>query len=276
MNSGNLADPQAKAVESVSRMIDIGGRRLAMTSSGQGSPTVILETGLGAESAEWEPIQREIAKLTRVVRYDRARRGASDPVDGPRSASDMVSDLHQMLRIADIGGPYLLVGHSYGGLLVRLYAQRYPDDVAGVVLVDSMHEDQFDIFGPKIPPATPGEAASFTEMRAFWQGGWRNPDATTERIDMVESIRQGKAITSLGATPLHVIMAGTMLNNPTVPPHFRAPLQNMFEERQMDFTKLSSRSTHSQVLSSGHFVQRDAPQAVIDAIKTMLTSIGGR
>jgi pimeloyl-ACP methyl ester carboxylesterase len=253
------------------KMIDIGGRRLALTCAGTG-PSVILETGLGAESDEWALVQREMCAAARVIRYDRANRGASDSAAGPRNALNMVNDLHALLRVSQIESPYILVGHSFGGLLVRLYAHRYREEVAGIVLVDAMHEDQFDIFGPLFPPAKRSEPPELTRTRAFWQGGWRSPDATAERIDFVSSLHQAREITSLGDIPLHVIIAGTFLHQPLVPAEFQERLQERWEELQRQFLALSTRASYSLALSSGHFVQRDAPQIVCAAIKDGLVS----
>jgi len=125
------------------RMIDIGGRRLALTCSGSGSPSVVLETGLGAESADWAAVQRGVEGFARVCRYDRAGRGASDPAPSPRTAADLADDLRYLLWAGGVPAPYVLVGHSLGGLLARVFAQRYAGEVAGIVLVDSMHERQF-------------------------------------------------------------------------------------------------------------------------------------
>src|SRR5262249_42724426 len=93
------------------QMIDIGGRRLAVTCAGAGSPAVILETGLGAESNEWATVQRETCAVAHVMRYDRANRGASARAAGPRTALDMIEDLRALLRASEIEGPYILVGH---------------------------------------------------------------------------------------------------------------------------------------------------------------------
>jgi pimeloyl-ACP methyl ester carboxylesterase len=253
-------------------MIDIGGRCLSVTSAGAGSPAVILETGLGAESDEWAMVQRATSALAGVVRYDRANRGASDRVAGPRTALDMIEDLRALLRASQIEGPYILVGHSFGGLLVRLYAHRYSEEVAGIVLVDAMHEEQFDVFGPLFPPADRSEPPELTRTRTFWQGGWRSPEATTEGIDFVSSISQARQVTSLRDIPLHVIIAGGFLNQPLIPPEFRENLQERWEALQRQFLTLSTRATYSLALSSGHFVQRDAPQVVCDAIKGSLAA----
>jgi len=247
-----------------------------MTSSGRGDPTVLLETGLGAESEEWSAVQRCVAAQTRVLRYDRACRGASDPAPRPRSANDLVDDLTLLLRRAGISPPYVLVGHSLGGLLMRLFAQRHRADVAGLVLVDSMHEDQFEIFGPMFPPPAPNEPQALTETRRFWTSGWRDPNSTTEGIDFVASCAQGRAVTTLGDLPLHVLSAGTFLNQPLLPQAARAHLQQRWDELQMRLLQLSSDATHSKVESSGHFVQREAPLEIVEAIRQMLERITRR
>ncbi len=126
------------------RTISLGTRRLAVTTSGHGSPVIVLETGLGAESAEWGDVQRALCAHGRVCRYDRAGRGASDAAVLPRRPADLVADLHTLLHRAALTPPYVLVGHSFGGLLARLFAQRHRAEVAGLVLVDAMHQDQFD------------------------------------------------------------------------------------------------------------------------------------
>ena len=260
------------------RMIDVGGRRLAMSCCGTGAPTVVLETGLGAESDEWAAVQSGVEQFSRVFRYDRAGRGRSERAAHRRTAYDMVSDLHTLLQRADIPAPYLLVGQSFGGLVARLYAYMHRDDVAGLILVDSMHEDQFEIFGPKFPPPSPNDPPRLHQIRTFWTTGWRDPGSTTEGIDFPLSIAQARAIASLGDLPLCVLTAGTFLNQTLVPADRRAQLQEVWYELQTRFLQLSSNGKHIYVASSGHFIQREHPQAVIDAISQMVASIrsGGR
>jgi len=257
----------APADRSPMQLIRMGERELAFTCSGQGSPTVVLETGLGAESAEWETVERGVASFACVFRYDRAGRGMSGPAPTPRDAHMIVDELHGLLRLAGLPGPYVLVGQSLGGLLMRVFAQRYRADVAGLVLVDSMHENQFDVFGPNFPPPTPSDPPPLEGMRQFWTGGWKRPESTVERIDFVEAINQGREVVSLGDLPLHIITAGTFLNMPFVPPARRETLQGLWEGLQERFLQLSSRSTQTFVRTSGHFVQRDDPRAVVEAIR---------
>src|SRR6266542_6487257 len=121
------------------QLVDVGGYKLHISCSGTGSPTVILEAGLANPSSIWGWIQPEVAKSTRVCAYDRAGVGWSDPGPEPRDAQHIATELHCLLQNAGIPRPYILVGWSYGGLYVRMYAGTYPDEVAGMVLLDSSH-----------------------------------------------------------------------------------------------------------------------------------------
>lgn len=266
-SSPNVQDLSAESME----RIDINGRKMAFYRTGLKSPTVILETGVGAESDEWSPIQRSLGAISSVFRYDRPGRGASDAAVAPgRSAGTMVGELHALLHCVQIPGPYILVGHSFGGLLMRLYAHRYPDEVAGLLLVDSMHEDQFEVFGSTFPPPTPDDPQALRSMREFWTGGWRDPKSTPEGIDFIASIREAREIRSLGNLPVHVITAGTFTNNALVSEHVRPKLQSLWSKLQRQFLSLSPAATHSYASKSGHFVQRDSPEVVTDAISGLI------
>ncbi|HEY3835132.1 MAG TPA: alpha/beta hydrolase [Bryobacteraceae bacterium] len=118
------------------RMVDIGGRSLHARVAGSGTPAVVFESGISASSVSWTVLQPRIAQLTTTVSYDRAGLGWSDPVSGHFDAERLVADLELLLRNLSIAPPYILVGHSYGALLVRLYAERNPGQIAGLVLVD--------------------------------------------------------------------------------------------------------------------------------------------
>ena len=125
-------------------MVVVGGHRLHIDCVGQGSPTVVLDAALGNMSAQWVWVQREVSDTTRVCAYDRAGMGWSEMGPEPRDAKQISSELHALLTKAGIEGPYVLVGHSFGGLYVQTYAARYPDEVAGAALVESSHPDQVE------------------------------------------------------------------------------------------------------------------------------------
>jgi len=122
------------------RLIDIGTHRLHLyeTGSGQGGPTIVLESGLMSTNLSWTELQRDLEQSFRVVSYDRAGLGWSDLGPMPRTAERIVEELHQLLEKANIPTPYVLVGHSFGGLTMQLFAARYPQTVAGMVLVDAV------------------------------------------------------------------------------------------------------------------------------------------
>jgi len=135
------------------QLIDVGGHRLHLNCTGSGSPTVVLEPGLGEVSSAMGWIAPVVARDTRVCVYDRAGRGWSDPADGPQDAVQTITDLHTLLDRAHIPGPYVLAGHSFGGLYILTFAATYPDQVAGMVLLDST--------APAPGPVPPAKAGSY-------------------------------------------------------------------------------------------------------------------
>ncbi|KAB2330759.1 alpha/beta hydrolase [Cytobacillus depressus] len=120
-------------------MIDVGGYRVHLTDAGQGGPTVVIIHGAGDCSYSWMHISKELSKFTRVITYDRAGLGSSDPGLAP-TPEHTLNELNNLLGISGVPGPYVLVGHSLGGLIARIYALKYPNQVAGLVFLDSTHE----------------------------------------------------------------------------------------------------------------------------------------
>src|SRR5882762_11976985 len=125
------------------RLIDIGGYRLHLYCVGEGSPTVVLLHGFGDYSFDWSLVQPAVARTTRVCAYDRAGQAWSDPGPAPRGLQRITDELHTLLARAGEKGPFVLVGHSWGGLIPRLYVRQHRGDVAGVVFVDASHEDMW-------------------------------------------------------------------------------------------------------------------------------------
>jgi pimeloyl-ACP methyl ester carboxylesterase len=138
---GTFADK--RAYPAPGQLVDVGGYKLHLNCTGEGSPTVVLETLSGGLSSYWAWVQPELAAHTRVCSYDRAGRGWSEASPVPMSAKQTARDLHTLLENAPIPGPYVLVGHSIGGLYVRSYEAQYPDEVVGMVLLDASHPELF-------------------------------------------------------------------------------------------------------------------------------------
>jgi pimeloyl-ACP methyl ester carboxylesterase len=126
----------------IGRSVDIGGRSLNIFCSGLGTPPVIFESGGPGPGLEWEPFQPEVAKFTQACWYDRAGEGWSDPGPYPHTSVAIAKDLHELLKRAGVRGPYVFAGASFGGLNSRVYGGLYPNEVAGMVLIDSAHEDE--------------------------------------------------------------------------------------------------------------------------------------
>jgi pimeloyl-ACP methyl ester carboxylesterase len=248
-------------------------RRVAATFLGEGTPLVLLETGFGADAGSWTTVAAAISRLTRVCYYDRAGRGRSEPAEAPRRPEALLADVHQLVRSPGASLPFVYVGQSFGGLLARLYAHRHPDDVAGVVLVDAMSEEQFEVCSPLLPPPFTGEPEQLTSMRSFWAGGWREPARNTERIDLVACQRAAREITSLGDVPLRVLTASTWTCPPRLPAEVGDRLQAVWDELQARFTGLSTRGARQTLAGCGHFVQTDRPQAVVDAIEAVVREV---
>ena len=135
----------AKRTPEPGQLFNAIGSKLKLNCTGSGSPTVILEAGLGDSILGWNRVQPRVAKLTRVCSYDRAGYGGSEPGVMPRTSRQIAAELHGLLKNAGERPPFVLVGHSFGGYTVRLYNSVFPDQVAGIVLVDSTQEDQYGL-----------------------------------------------------------------------------------------------------------------------------------
>ena len=276
--SAQEATPDASPVSARSGifngLVDIGGRTLHLRCQGEGSPTVILEAGgYGTPSGVWRAVMPPLAKQTRVCSYDRANNqsGVGDPVDTPRTAADIVADLHALLTAADVPGPYVLVGASVGGLFVRLYAATYPDDVVGMVLVDPSHEEQSTVLGALL---TPEELA--LSQRLDFEGGDPEGILTAESYpETVAQIRESRRTTPLRPMPLVVLIAGAIedLTESGYSAHEQAiwwPLTRVFGA---DLAALVPDGRLMVVEGSGHAIHEEQPKVVAQAIADVVNAV---
>ncbi len=235
---------------------DAGGFELfyRVLGENQGLPAVILEAGYGISSKTWSRVQEEIAAYTQVLVYDRAGLGQSGRGNQPRHGRQHVENLRDLLSAVQIEPPYILVGHSYGGLIVRLFASMYPENAAGVVLVDPTHEDQEETMIPLLQPKSRDEY-----YQQFSREGTHQE--FVESLEQVRSLRR-----SLGDIPLTVITAGQLEY------HTEASYENWLAMHK-DLLRLSTNSTHVIARHSGHNIHRQQPEIVIEAIKNILLQI---
>jgi pimeloyl-ACP methyl ester carboxylesterase len=258
-------------------------RQLYMTCAGEGSPTVILEGGGGAGAATWTAVQPHLSDNTRVCSYDRANvpGGASSFASKPRTATDVVADLHALIHESGLPGPYVLVGHSNGGVFARLYASLHPDGVEGLVLVDSAHEDQ-ELRRDEIMQ----QYFSEEEWEAILEA--RRQQAALpfvsaigdEAVDMMLSFNEMRAART--EHPLPPMELSVMSHGKVDPPAPGEPegmseaLEELWQELQDDLASLAPGSERTVVEDSGHQIPLERPDAVVDAIKRVIASIQNR
>ena len=268
------ADPPPPAKEKA----DVGGYKLSYSVQGTGRPTVVIEPGAGlpgAASKEWEAVAAEVAKTCRVVRYDRAGLGASDaPPKTPRTSREAAKDLRALLTAANAPGPYVLVGHSIGGFHVRAFADLYPDDVAGVVLVDAAHPDQDAEWLAALGQKTDGEPPAVGKAREFLAGRLKDRGRNPESLDMVASREQVRAAKPLGAKPLAVLTHSPKWKMvPDLPDEVLAKIERVSQDLQAGYKGLSSDSTHTVAKTAGHAIHLDEPDLVVKAIREVIGKV---
>ena len=252
--------------------VDVGGYQLYLYCTGTGSPTVILEAGLEGDDITWKEVQPQVAQFTRVCSYDRAGLAHSDYGPTPRDAELSVTDLHTLLTKAEIAPPYVLVGHSFGGLLIRRYAFDYPDEVDGMIFVDALHEDWWEAALNLLPPPSATDSSRLASFRNYLTDGWRDPSSNFEAMDIPAVVEQVRETGDFGDLPIRVLTAEkfTVLN-PGLPPDLEAGLASLFHDLQGRLAALSTVGSQVVITDSGHNMPRENPQAVVDAIRNMLS-----
>lgn len=250
-------------------MIDVGGYRLAVRVAGQGAPAVVLEMGLGTEARAYDAIACEVARETRVVSYDHAGMGLSEAAPARvRTVADLARDLRTLLNAARIAPPYVLAGHSLGGLTVRYYQHCYPGEVAALALTDSTHEDQRERLLAALPPEAPGEHPAIAQSRRGLTITWDDPLANPEGIDNIANSELIRATGDLGDLPLVVLSRGRPSALPDdYPPQLAAARERVWQQMQRELASLSTASVHLIAERSGHLVNKDEPEAVVAAIR---------
>lgn len=269
------ATTQSAAAATNGRLIDVGGHRLYIECSGTGGPAVILQAGLGASSSSWGPIAPAVAATTTVCVYDRAGHGRSEEA-GPQDGIAIATDLHTLLNRAGVAGPYVLVGHSSGGPYVRVFAASYPDQVAGMVLLDAQPADAFSAL-PEYPGfyqtfhtvavlspslARVGLLGPLLGLPADQSSAAAARGARDEFIALPTVLQQSSALTSLGDRPLIVVTAA-------------AEAQPGWVAAQDSLPRLSTASVHRVMATATHnslISGVDAPassQAILDVLASI-------
>ena len=264
-------------------MVDIGGYRLHLNCSGEGAPTVVMDAGAPAGSLTWDLAQRGIAKFTRACSYDRAGYAWSEAGPKPRTTQQIVQELHTLLRAAGVDPPYVLVGHSFGGLNAQMYASQYLEEVSGIVLVDSSHPDQAsrhdDLRQLKVFSTIVLYAAPFGLARVLPipRGAADKRDQPVKAMDLAMS-RTTKSLRAAGhemaAIEVSLQQVGAarrvLGDRPLIVLTQTDRVRDFWTKLQQDLSKLSSNSEWIAVEDAGHFIQVDRPQVVIEAVRRVV------
>ncbi|MCA1320984.1 alpha/beta hydrolase [Bacillus tianshenii] len=214
------------------------------------NPTVIMDAGYGDYSKAWDTIIPEISKSTQVLVYDRAGLGKSTKINNPRTSLHMVGELKELLAKLDIKPPYILVGHSFGGVNIRIFAEHFPEEVAGMVLVDSTPEDYRERFLPTMSE----EFQSAYNQQFIHEGNYD---------EFIESLNQIKDCTRKLEIPVMVLAAGKKA-------HYSKESQELWNAMQRELVDISTNGELVMAENSAHYIQNDAPDVVIRAIKRLL------
>lgn len=291
------------------QLVDLGGYSLHAQIMGMGDVTVVLDAGMGCFSLDWSLVQPEIAKFAHVISYDRAGYGWSDESPLQRTSRNIVSELHHLLQQAKVPPPYILVGHSFGGVNMRLYASTYPEEVAGIVLVDSAHEEHFqqmpiwprrliDRFIIQPPVATVAAALGFARMLNYLldvrnmirslpeeiQEMYLANMSTTKYVRTVaqefsyfsSSLQQIKeSPKKIGDIPLSVISAGQNIisEDRGYDLDYLNEVTRSWKKLQKDLVGKSNRSKQIIAEQSGHMISHQQPDLIVEAVHQIVVEV---
>jgi pimeloyl-ACP methyl ester carboxylesterase len=265
------------------RSADIEGQTLRYYCQGIGSPTVIIEQGGGISletvfswkrSVGWAALAPKIASLTRVCVYDRVGLGRSSKAERPRTSFDVAAELHALLARERIAPPYVLAGQSLGGMNALAFANRYRDEVIGLVLIDSSHPQQLQRINAVLPPRQDGEPEV---LRSFRDG----PDRTAMGGEWFDFGKNGEQFTSnmsIGNIPLIVLTAAPQppSGESPLPRDWQIAIEPVHQQLQRELAKVSTHSKHIVARKAGHNIQIDEPELVLDAITSLVVRARGK
>ena len=280
LRAGQLTAQSRPSGSAPGVLVDIGGRKLHIHCIGpeRRTPTVILEAGGGGFSITWSRVQDLLSSRVRTCAYDRAGSGWSEAGPAPRTMAQEVFELHALLDAAEVTGPFVLVGQSIGGLLVRMYTDRYGSDVAGLVLVDPTHESSvlFNVReGRWVRLRELAAGRSIPEPRRESSASPQNDAAGDYMAEEFQQIYLSRLANPepLGDRPLIVLAAGKQPAPPGTSEELWTRLREEKDEQKADLARLSRNSKLIRDPSSGHDIQIDNPQLVVRAIEEVLDAI---
>lgn len=289
------------------KLVDVGGFKLHLHKQGEGGPVIILETGSGGSSISWGDIPRELSNYGTVVTYDRGGYAWSEKAETDRTGENIVRELYTALKKEKIEGPYILVGHSLGGMYTRLFAQTYKDEVAGLVLLDSRPGDYSKetdsiLLDAGVDPILMGSLSknvtsflkgigfirlllgedSFTDIPEEYRNRAMNIDfrskffsAKEDELRNMAGVEDSIRSQALGDIPLAVVTHGIPLDLTIIglSKQDSSTMEEIWQEQQKETLGLSTRSELIVAKNSGHGIMIDEPELVVDVIKAMVEDV---
>jgi pimeloyl-ACP methyl ester carboxylesterase len=256
---GGGDEKQAAAAKPPTGTLDVDGHAMFIECKGTGTPTVVLDPGLGVDSTStWAAVRPKVAEFTRVCMYDRAGMGASEPGPRPRTIEQMTAELHDLLAEANVGPPYVLTGASLGGMNAQLFAAAHPDEIAGVVLVDSLHPD----LDRRIEPLL-GRRGARERRRALA----RNAEGVTYEDLLASDDELRAARADFPPVPLIALEHGISFDSGGEPV---LKIERLWGELQRDNAALSPDGRVVVAERSHHRIAEDRPDVVVDAIREVV------
>jgi Predicted hydrolases or acyltransferases (alpha/beta hydrolase superfamily) len=253
----------------VPSMIDVGGYKLEVIRTGSGGPAIVLVAGLNNDLTEWKPVITSLGEFSTVIAFSRAGLGRSEGADRDHSANAEVSELHTLVEKLGLKRPLVLVGASYGGILVRLYTSEYPSEVAGLVFVDATSEDQVKRYG-KLDPSYPDAfRKSFEDLLKTQKGAEAAETRESLRIQMAGTV---EGIKPLPDMPMAILTSMQPNQNAQ---YVNQSVRGYAEWRAMheEWFNRSSNAMHIETSKAGHHIMDDEPELVIEAIRFVLDRV---
>ena len=287
----DVARTESISFEPPGQLVDVNGRNMHINCMGNKSPTIILDSGAGGFSLEWGDIQQSLSQYARICAYDRAGYGWSDMGLLPRTTARIANELHALLENASIPGPYIIVGHSFGGFTAQYLARQFDDEVAGLVLVDSSHEEQVyrlpengvdvvrrSLYQDRRTLVTRSvlhehfpieKAAVAQQLMERWSS------MLTWREEMANYALSSRQLRDVYHRPILEIPIVILTRGKRVWPDtsYGDAMEEAWRELQAELNYMSDNSIHIIAENSGHVIHLDEPELVVEAIRDVLNIV---
>jgi len=257
-----------KTVEIKEQKVNIGDYSINYKDSGKGKHTIILETGLGMSSDTWTEIQAKLAENYRAISYDRAGYGKSENAKAARKVDNIAKDLKLLLEKTEAPAPYILVGHSLGGYVIRKFAEMYPEKVSGMVMIDSYHEDLFKMLKDSVSEKDWNKYLGVeTNAKDTLKG------QESEKVELMETVLSNEMFKIPNHIPVYVLTSLEPMEDTS---SFVNVTMNLHEKLSLSFVLDNENVNQTITKSTGHFIYLEEPELLIGAVENVVNRVEKR